>query len=229
MNFELRSIVVMMGFALVACGSGSNGSLMGGPGGEATDPGGGNVGPGSAPSSGTGVQTGTGGTTGGGGDGGGATGSGDGGTTGGGGQADGGADSGGGSTDVFGSAPAYVATLGPSARKSDHPFPNGSPAGQACFDCHSNKMFGGTVYADAAGTQPLAKAEVGVVDSAGVLHTAFTDQDGVFYITSKTKLGAPAKAAVRDATTVATMASSVTSGNCTSCHDGNPTARIHLP
>ena len=239
MNISLRSIVLVMGVGVgfVACGPSPSGSLVGAGGSEPTDPGASSTGNGASTGTAGGTASTGGGATGGGatggGGGGGATGGtgggGDGGVAGDGGQADGGADAGGGSTDVFGSAPAYVATLGPSARKGDHPFPNGSPAGQACFDCHSNKLIGGTVYADAAGTQGLAKVEVGVVDSAGVLHTTFTDQDGVFYINSKTKLAAPARVAVRNDTTVVKMVSAATNGNCTSCHDGTVTARIHLP
>src|SRR5262245_19851752 len=38
----------------------------------------------------------------------------------------------------FAGAPAYVAKLGPSARKTAHPFTNDNPGGKACFNCHGD-------------------------------------------------------------------------------------------
>ena len=70
----------------------------------------------------------------------------------------------------FSGAPAYVNTLGPSARKTAHPFTNDNPAGRACFNCHGDlgnatpMAFGGTVYTTAGGTTGAARVEVRVKD-----------------------------------------------------------------
>jgi hypothetical protein len=133
---------------------------------------------------------------------------------------------------AFTGAPAFASVAGPSARKSAHNFsgnsPTTNPAGRACFSCHGagdpSMVFGGTVYADLAGTIPAASVEVRVGST-----TVHTDQDGNFYL-----LGAALKTSsltgVRDATSVRPMASPITNGNCNGCHTGGTgTARIHLP
>ena len=133
---------------------------------------------------------------------------------------------------AFTGAPAFTSVTGPSARKGSHNFsgnsPTTNPAGRACFSCHGagdpSMVFGGTVYADLAGTIPAASVEVRVGST-----TVHTDQDGNFYL-----LGAALKTSsatgVRDATSVRPMVSAITNGNCNGCHTGGTgTARIHLP
>jgi mono/diheme cytochrome c family protein len=132
---------------------------------------------------------------------------------------------------VFTGTAAYVSKTGASTRQGGHNFagnsPTTSPKGQACFSCHGpsapTMVFGGTVYANVAGTKPAANVEVRVGTTS-----VYTDQDGNFY-----KLGASLTKAsltgARDATQVKAMTAKVTSGNCNSCHNGKTTDRLHVP
>jgi hypothetical protein len=138
---------------------------------------------------------------------------------------------------AFANAPAFVSVSGTSARRSDHNFlsntPTNSPAKQACFSCHGgggapSMVFGGTIFADAAGTMPLANAEIRVVAASGTAYSTHSDQDGNFFV-----FGTPLQsgsAGARDATDVHLMARSAPSGDCNSstCH-GGPQGWIHLP
>ena len=88
---------------------------------------------------------------------------------------------------------------------------------------------GGTVYKDAAGTQPAASVEVRVVDKNGVAQRAFTDADGNFYVKGGALAG-PASAGARNTASSHLMSGTLTDGNCNGCHQGGQgTARIHLP
>lgn len=139
-----------------------------------------------------------------------------------------------GPVNAFTGAAAFVSKLGPSTRKGEHSFagnnPPTSPKGQACSSCHSFFM-GGTVFADAAGTVPAAGVEVRARDAAGNAVSAWTDQDGNFYISRASGLTLPASVGVRDATTVKPMSATIANGTCASsaCHVAGKQGGIHLP
>ena len=135
---------------------------------------------------------------------------------------------------AFTGAGAFVSQLGPSTRKSAHNFagnnPPTSPQGQACSNCH-NFFMGGTVFADAAGTLPAPGVEVRARNAAGVAVSAWTDQDGNFYMPSSGGVTLPASIGVRNAATTKVMSSSIATGTCASsaCHVAGKQGPIHLP
>jgi hypothetical protein len=154
---------------------------------------------------------------------------------------DAGADTGA-AANAFTGAPAYVATLGPSARRSQHGFagntPTTSPAGRPCMSCHgpagraTEFAFAGTVYANAAGTAPAARVEVRVRDVTGKTLSAYTDADGNFYfpLNPSGDLVFPVLTGARIGASTELMAGSIANGNCNGCHTGGGgTARIHVP
>lgn len=134
---------------------------------------------------------------------------------------------------VFDGAPPYAAKSGPPTDDDKHPNDEKDPAGLACLGCHDGSteaprfVLGGTVYADAAGTTPLAKAEVRVVSGADVF-VAYTNGDGNFFVTGASSI-TTGHAGVRDATSTRDMPGTIASGDCNGCHDGTTTPRIHLP
>lgn len=135
---------------------------------------------------------------------------------------------------AFTGAGAFVSKLGPSTRKSSHNFagnnPPTSPIGQACSNCH-NFFMGGTVFADAAGTMPAPGVEVRARNAAGVAVSAWTDQDGNFYMPSSGGVTLPSSIGVRNAATTMVMSSSIATGTCASsaCHVAGKQGPIHLP
>jgi hypothetical protein len=135
---------------------------------------------------------------------------------------------------AFTGATAFVPQLGPSTRKSSHNFPGNtpttSPMGQACSNCH-NFFAGGTVFADAAGTMPAPGVEVRARDAAGNAVSAFTDQDGNFYIPNPGAVTLPAHIGVRNTATTKLMSGTIASGTCasSSCHVAGKQGSIHLP
>jgi hypothetical protein len=139
---------------------------------------------------------------------------------------------------AFSGAPAYVATLGPSARKNAHNFgQNGSPAGRACLNCHDGDgrapefAFGGTVYRDAAGAQAAARVEVRVRDQNGKAVSAYSDNDGNFFfpLNPNGDLAFPAHAGIRNASGTKLMGSTVNNGNCNACHNAGAAGRLVAP
>jgi hypothetical protein len=135
----------------------------------------------------------------------------------------------------FAGAPAYVNTLGPSARKTQHPFTNDNPAGRACFNCHGNgapdMAFGGTVYTTAAGTTGAARVEVRVKDKDGKALSAWSDADGNFYflLNPNGDLFLPGHAGIRNAKGTKLMSDTVAEGNCNGCHNANGAGRLVAP
>lgn len=133
---------------------------------------------------------------------------------------------------AFTGAAAYVSTAGASTTVTAHGT-NGDPAGKACFSCHGgggagpSMTMGGTVYADAAGTTPLANAEIRLV-VGGTATSAYTNATGNFFVLGA-RLAATGVVGARNAASAHTMTDAVASGDCNSCHDGTTTARIHLP
>lgn len=155
----------------------------------------------------------------------------------GGGAGGGGRDAGDGASGPFAGAPAYAATLGPSARKSAHPFTDGNPAGHACFKCHdaaggaTPMAFGGTVYA-AGATTPAARVEIRVKDSAGKALSAWSDDDGNFYflLNPNGDLVFPAHVGARDTNGTKLMSGTLANGNCNGCHNAkNAAGRLVAP
>jgi hypothetical protein len=139
----------------------------------------------------------------------------------------------GGPVNAFTGAPAYVATLGPSARNARHAGLN--PAGSACLSCHDGQkgvvafLFGGTVWKDANATAPASSVEVRVLDASGVALHAYSDGDGNFFFPATpqtTKLAAPAHAGLRDATSTRTMTNLINDADCNGCHRSGGEARL---
>jgi hypothetical protein len=137
----------------------------------------------------------------------------------------------------FTGAPAYVSTLGPSARKTAHPFTNDNPAGRACFNCHGDNgaatpmAFGGTVYTSAAGTTAAARVEVRVKDKDGKAISAWSDADGNFYflVNPNGDLNLPGHAGIRNAKGNKVMSGTIADGNCNGCHNANGAGRLVAP
>lgn len=137
----------------------------------------------------------------------------------------------------FAGAPAYVNTLGPSARKTQHPFTNDNPAGRACFNCHGDlgaatpMAFGGTVYTTAGGTTGAARVEVRVKDQDGKAISAWSDADGnfFFFVNPNGDLNLPGHAGIRNAKGKKVMSGTIANGNCNSCHNANGAGRLVAP
>jgi hypothetical protein len=135
----------------------------------------------------------------------------------------------------FAGAPAYVSTLGPSARKTQHPFTNDNPQGRACFNCHGSTApdmaFGGTVYTTAAGGTGAARVEVRVKDKDGKAISAWSDADGNFYflLNPNGDLNLPGHAGIRNAKGTKVMSGTIANGNCNSCHNANGAGRLVAP
>lgn len=137
----------------------------------------------------------------------------------------------------FSGAPAYVNTLGPSARKTAHPFTNDNPAGRACFNCHGDlgnatpMAFGGTVYTTAGGTTGAARVEVRVKDKDGKAISAWSDADGnfFFFVNPNGDLNLPGHAGIRNAKGSKVMNGTIANGNCNGCHNANNAGRLVAP
>lgn len=137
----------------------------------------------------------------------------------------------------FAGAPAYASTLGPSARKTQHPFTNDNPQGRQCLSCHDGNgnapamAFGGTVYTTAAATTGAPRVEVRVKDKDGKAISASSDADGNFYffVNPNGDLNLPGHAGIRNAKGTKVMSGTVASGNCNGCHNANGAGRLVAP
>jgi hypothetical protein len=103
-------------------------------------------------------------------------------------------------------------------------------AGQACLNCHGSRQspnitLGGTLYGSATGGSGVSGATVTVVDNSGKKTTIVTGSSGNFYTTAS--IAFPATVQISKCPDTASMSSTVTSGDCNSCH--NSSMRIHLP
>jgi hypothetical protein len=136
---------------------------------------------------------------------------------------------------AFTGAPAYVATLGPTARNPRHAGLN--PAGTACLTCHNGQkgvvafLFGGTVWKDANATIAAQEVEVRVLGANGVGISAYSDGDGNFYYplsAQQTSISPPAHGGLRDATTTRTMNNLLNDADCNGCHKPGGEPRLHL-
>jgi hypothetical protein len=140
---------------------------------------------------------------------------------------------------VFTGAPAYVETLGTSARNTTgHTTnPDGNAAGTACLTCHqvggaaTPFLVAGTLWADAAGTLAAAKVEVRVRDATGASLVTYSDGDGNFFLArgDAGAIAAPARAGIRTAANQQPMGNVINNGDCNACHQaaGSP-GRLHL-
>ena len=123
--------------------------------------------------------------------------------------------------------------------------PSTNPAGQKCLDCHklggsaSPFAFGGTVYKEAAGTNPALAVEVRIRDLAGVFMVTHSDAYGNFYAkidsSGPQPISANSLAGARDnAGNLSTMTGALTgaaAGSCNqggACHGGTA-GKIHVP
>ncbi len=140
---------------------------------------------------------------------------------------------------AFTDAGTFAPDAGELTERAGHNFagntPTTSPAKQACLDCHKNGgtgiafAFGGTAFADDAGTKPAAGVEVRVRDdSSGAFTSVYTDVHGNFF--SRTSAAAfPARTGARSAASTALMVDTAANGNCNGCHNGAAVAFVHLP
>jgi hypothetical protein len=141
-----------------------------------------------------------------------------------------------GPVNAFTGAPAYVVTLGPSARSNRHTPEN--PAGTPCMNCHDGSrgnirrlLFAGTVYKDAAGKTPAPRVEVRVRDAQGNGLSAYSDNDGNFFFErgQRPALAVPARAGMRDANDTKLMNNLMSEGDCNSCHKTGGLALLNVP
>lgn len=109
--------------------------------------------------------------------------------------------------------------------------------GQACIACHVGKGEGpqftvaGTLYADLAGTTPLAGATIVVTDATGATLDLVSQQNGNFYTTAA--LAFPIQvSATRCPDTTPMIGAVAAPGDCNAggCHaPGSGAGPIHLP
>jgi hypothetical protein len=145
----------------------------------------------------------------------------------------------GGATSATGGATSATggAATGGNTAKACVPAATGGPKamnpGTACISCHSGAnpsagvaiTLGGTIYSGVSSTTAVSGATVTITDSKKVVTTLVTGSTGNFY-TNKS-ISFPAQVAVSKCPDTATMISTVSSGDCNSCHGS--TNRIHLP
>jgi hypothetical protein len=108
--------------------------------------------------------------------------------------------------------------------------------GQACIACHAADggptfTLAGTLYADLAGTMPLAGATILVTDASGATTEVVTQQNGNFW--TNDPLAFPVRvSATRCPDTTPMIGTVAAPGDCNSggCHAaGGATGPIHLP
>ena len=138
----------------------------------------------------------------------------------GGGKATGGSTATGGTTAATTAAACIpAATGGPSAMN----------AGQACVSCHSSQSptfkLGGTLYSAATGGSAVSGATVTITDANGKVTTLVTGSSGNFYTAAT--IAYPAKVSVSKCPNTVAMSSTISTGDCNSCH--NSSMRIHIP
>jgi hypothetical protein len=102
--------------------------------------------------------------------------------------------------------------------------------GKGCVSCHgsgqSPKMTAaGTLYSSASGGAAVSGATVTITDSKGTKIKMITGNSGNFYTSSA--ISFPATVEVSKCPDTATMPTTITNGDCNSCH--NSSMRIHLP
>ncbi len=111
--------------------------------------------------------------------------------------------------------------------------PNGHHnAGNACLSCHTGAgapkwTVAGTLYADSAGSAPVAGATVTLVDAMGKTVTIVTASNGNFW--TSTAMTLPVHPKVSKCPSSAAM-TGIAGGDCNGCHaNGASQGRIKLP
>lgn len=135
---------------------------------------------------------------------------------------------------AFDYAPPYVANLGPSSRSdAGHNFaantPRSNPRGTICLDCHkvggaaAGRPFfaGGTVKQTSGAPAPSVEVRLKAYISPNAV-TAYTDDDGNWFITpgaaADAGVGFSVRPGVRNATALRMMGPSAAFGRCNQCH-----------
>ncbi len=139
---------------------------------------------------------------------------------------------------AFTDAGTFAPDAGELTERPNHNFagntPTTSPAKQACLDCHKNGgaamafAFGGTVFADDAGTTPAPGVEIRLRNDNGTFTSVYSDVHGNFFARTSAATF-PAKTGARTAASTAIMVDAVAGGNCNTCHNGAAQAFIHVP
>lgn len=134
----------------------------------------------------------------------------------------GGATGAGGATGTGGSTNACTPVASPGS--------SGMKAGAACLGCHTSSQspkltLGGTVYGAPTGGSGVSGATVTITDNSGKKTTLVTGASGNFY-TGNT-IAFPATVQISKCPDTVAMSTTVTSGDCNSCHGSS--MRIHLP
>ena len=107
--------------------------------------------------------------------------------------------------------------------------------GQACLSCHSGSnpasgiamTLAGTIYGTATGGTAVSGATVTVTGSNGAKITMVSGSNGDFYSTSA--ISFPATVTISKCPNTQTMPTTISSGDCNSCHNNSANPRIHLP
>jgi hypothetical protein len=103
-------------------------------------------------------------------------------------------------------------------------------AGNACLGCHASSQspkltLGGTVYSAVTGGSGVSGATVTITDNGGKQTKLVTGSSGNFYTSSA--IAFPATVQISKCPDTVAMSTTVTSGDCNSCHGSS--MRIHLP
>jgi hypothetical protein len=94
----------------------------------------------------------------------------------------------------------------------------GNPLGQPCLTCHKTGFtIAGSVYTDATGRTPLARAEIVLVGPGNSRIRVYTDGAGNFRLPGG-PLAEGSYVGVRFQTKQRAMHSAIPNGNCNSCH-----------
>lgn len=135
---------------------------------------------------------------------------------------------------AFDYAPPYVATLGPSSRSdAGHNFaantPRSNPRGTICIDCHKPTgvaaslpfLAGGSIKQTNGAPAPSVEVRLKAYISPNAV-TAYTDDDGNWFVTSAyaadAGVGFSVRPGVRNATSLRMMGPSAAIGRCNQCH-----------
>jgi hypothetical protein len=106
------------------------------------------------------------------------------------------------------------------------------------LSCHDGRkgntrelLFAGTVYKDAAGKTPAARVEVRVRDAQGNALSAYSDNDGNFFLErgARGPLAVPARAGARDLDDTKLMQNLMSEGDCNSCHRTGGLPFLNIP
>jgi len=108
--------------------------------------------------------------------------------------------------------------------------PSGMNSGKPCITCHGSGQspamkIAGTLYSALTGGSGVSGATVTITPASGSPITMVTGQSGNFY--SNSAVTFPATVQISKCPNTVTMPSTITSGDCNSCHGSSQ--HIHLP